>query len=139
MHIIYGRSQVGKSKYIYEKIKRECTGKTYIVTPEQFSFSAEKRLVETLDNGATTNVEVLSFERMAHRVMQSLGLNNKEIITKSGKAMIIYDAISKYQKELKFLGKTGENVDVVLTGITEFKKHNINPEDLQKQVEAEKH
>ena len=137
MHIIYGRSQVGKSKYIYEKIKRECTGKTYIVTPEQFSFSADKRLVETLDNGATTNIEVLSFERMAHRVMQSLGLNNKEIITKSGKAMIIYDAISKNQKELKFLGKTGENVEVVLTGITEFKKHNINPEDLRKQVETE--
>lgn len=137
MHIIYGRSQVGKSEYIYEKIKRECTGKTYIVTPEQFSFSAEKRLVDTLPNGATTSVEVLSFERMAHRVMQGLGLNNKEIITKSGKAMIIYDAISKNQKELKFLGKTGENVDTVITGITEFKKHNIGVEDLQKQVETE--
>ena len=137
MHIIYGRSQVGKSEYVYEKIKRECTGKIFIITPEQFSFSAEKRLVDTLPNGATTSVEVLSFERMAHRVMQIMGLNNKDIITKSGKAMIIYDAISKKQKELKFLGKTGENVETVITAITEFKKHNIKVEDLQKQVDSE--
>ena len=138
MHIIYGRSQSGKSKYIYEKIKRECTGKTFIVTPEQFSFSAEKRLVDTIPNGATTNVEVLSFERMAHRVMQSMGLFNKSIITKSGKAMIIYDAIAKHQKELKFLGKTQENVETVLTGITEFKKHNITVDSLRKKQEEEK-
>ena len=137
MHIIYGRSQSGKSNYIYEKIKRECTGKTFIVTPEQFSFSAEKRLVDTIQNGATTNVEVLSFERMAHRVMQSMGFFNKSVITKSGKAMIVYDAIAKHQKELKFLGKTQENVETVLTGITEFKKHNITVDTLRKKQEEE--
>ena len=74
MNIIYGRSGTGKSEYIYNKIKadlsRGINEKIYIITPEQFSFTAEKKLLETLDEGATTNVEVLSFERMAYRVIK---------------------------------------------------------------------
>ena len=80
MNIIYGRSGSGKSEYIYNKIKEnvESGTKIYIITPEQFSFTAEKKLLETLDEGATTNVEVLSFERMAYRVIkETLGSSMK--------------------------------------------------------------
>ena len=138
MHIIFGRAGTGKSEYIYQSIKRVSSGKVYIITPEQFSFSAEKRLVETVEGEATTKVEVLSFARMAHKVMRFMGLLDKDVISKSGKSMIIYDAISKNQKDLKFLGKSNDNVQTIITGITEFKKHNITVEDLRKRVEDEK-
>ena len=91
MNIIYGRSGSGKSEYIYNKIKKEIKSgiKTYIITPEQFSFTAEKKLLETLEEGATTTVEVLSFERMAYRVIKEvLGESTKNLIN-SRKAMII--------------------------------------------------
>ena len=93
MNIIYGRSGTGKSEYIYNKIKSDLSRgideKIYIITPEQFSFTAEKKLLETLDEGATANVEVLSFERMAYRVIkETLGSSMKSLIA-SGKAMLI--------------------------------------------------
>lgn len=137
MNIIYGRSGSGKSEYIYNKIKSEIklATKTYIITPEQFSFTAEKKLLETLDEGATTNVEVLSFERMAYRVIgETLGSNLKNI-DKSGKAMVVSSLLEEAQKELNFLGKNLENIDLILTQITEFKKHGITAENLKEKME----
>ena len=49
--------------------------------------------------------------------------------------MIIFDAINKNKKDLKFLGSNLENVDTVITQITEFKKHNISVKMLENQVE----
>ncbi len=135
MKIIYGRAGTGKSEYIFDDIKKNEAQKIYIITPEQFSFSAEKRLLDTLDNDATTKVEVLSFERMAYNVMKEMCPMDKQKIEKSGKSMLIYEAIIKNQKQLNFLGKSLENVDMILTQITEFKKHNISVEALRKQIE----
>ncbi len=133
MKIIYGVSGTGKSEYIFDKIKKSTAKKIYIITPEQFSFTAEKKLVDKLESGATLNCEVLSFERMAYRVIKNLKQGNLKQIGKSGKAEIIYDAIAKNQKELKFLGKSQENVDTIMTQITEFKKHSITAQMLEKQ------
>ena len=138
MNIIYGRSGSGKSEYIYNKIKSELetAPKTYIVTPEQFSFTAEKKLLETLDEGATTKVEVLSFERMAYRVLQeTLGTSLKNI-DKAGKAMVVSSLLEEAQKELNFLGKNIENIDLILTQITEFKKHGITAEMLKEKMDT---
>lgn len=48
LKIIYGKSGTGKSTYIFneiaEKIKKG-NRKIYIITPEQFSFTAEKKTV----------------------------------------------------------------------------------------------
>lgn len=50
--LIYGKSGTGKSTFIYNEIKEKIAGnkKIYIITPEQFSFTAEKKLLETFDN-----------------------------------------------------------------------------------------
>ena len=137
MNIIYGRSGSGKSEYIYNKIKEEIKSgiKTYIITPEQFSFTAEKKLLETLEEGATTTVEVLSFERMAYRVIKEvLGESTKNLIN-SSKAMIISSLLEEYQSNFNFLSKSMENIDMILKQITEFKKHNITVEMLESQIE----
>ena len=138
MKLIYGRAGSGKSEYIFQDIKekiKENKNKIYIITPEQFSFTAERRLIETLEESATTQVEVLSFERMAYRVINETVKNTKDKIEKSGKAMIVFNAINKNQKQLQFLGKSLENVDLIITQITEFKKHNITVESLKNQIE----
>ena len=44
LQIIYGRSGCGKTQYIFNEISKNIDNgrKKYIITPEQFSFSAEK-------------------------------------------------------------------------------------------------
>lgn len=140
MNIIYGRSGSGKSEYIFKKIKKEIkeNEKTYIITPEQFSFTAEQKLLEILDEGATTKVEVLSFARMAYRVIKETKGLQKKNLTDSGKSMIIFELLEDHQKELNFLGRNMENIELIITQITEFKKHNITVDMLEKQMKNAK-
>lgn len=44
--------------------------------------------------------------------------------------MLIYDILSDNKDELKFIGKSSENVELIETQITEFKKHGITVEML---------
>ena len=142
MKLIYGRAGSGKSEYVLNEVAKSINDgnkKIYIITPEQFSFTTEKRLLEKIEKnhrcGATLNVEVISFERMAYRVINELFNNDKIKLENSSKAMIIFDAINKNKKDLKFLGSNLENVDTVITQITEFKKHNISVKMLENQVD----
>lgn len=73
IRFIIGKSGAGKSDFIYREIKEKLNdnNKIYIITPEQFSLTAEKKLME-ISNGAMTKAEVLSFDRMAYRMMQEV-------------------------------------------------------------------
>ena len=135
--IIYGRAGTGKSECCYreiaQKIKKE--NKILIITPEQFSFTAEKKLMDAIDTQAVFNAEVVTLSRMAYRVISEIGGKNETNLSKCGKAMLIYSILSNNKNELKFLGKTDENVDMLDTAITEFKKHGISVEQLKQEIE----
>ena len=108
LRLIYGKSGSGKSEFIFDEIKKliNCGKKIYVITPEQFSFTAEKKLLEVLGNTAVLNAEVLTFNRMAYRVAGEVGGTAKVSITNSGKAMLIYNILCGKKSKLKFLGKT---------------------------------
>ena len=135
VRIIYGRPGSGKSEFCFSEIANliEKEKKIYMITPEQFSFTAEKKLMTAVAHGAVINAEVITLSRMAYRVLNEVGGANKTHLSKCGKAMLIYSVLTQYKKELKFLGKSDENIDLSMTAITEFKKHGITIEDLQEE------
>ena len=137
LRLIYGKSGTGKSTYIFneikEKIKEDC--KIYIITPEQFSFTAERELLNTVNGGAALNAEVLTFNRMAYRVMNEVGGATKTALSACGKAMLIYNILLNEKTKLNFLGKSDENVDLIATQITEFKKHGVGLDNLDEVIE----
>ena len=137
LRLIYGRSGSGKSTFIFEEIKKliNCGKKIYIITPEQFSFTAEKMLLEVLGNTAVLNAEVLTFNRMAYRVASEVGGTAKTSISNSGKAMLIYNILCGKKSKLKFLGKSDENIELIIDQITEFKKHGVLVDDLKKMMD----
>ena len=49
LRFIYGKSGTGKTFFCFNEIKKliDSNQKVYIITPEQFSFTAEKNLMET--------------------------------------------------------------------------------------------
>ena len=132
LRIIYGRAGTGKSTFCLNEIKNVSNQKVYIITPEQFSYSMEKRLLKNSERKVTLNAEVLSFKRLADRIFTEVGGANDVVISKSGQAMIIYSILQDQKEELKFLGKTKENIDLILKEITELKKHNITVKESKK-------
>ncbi len=134
LRIIYGKSGTGKSTYTFNEIAsriKNGESKIYIITPEQFSFTAEKKLLDTIKNSSVISAEVLTFARMAYRVLKETGSSNLADLSSSGKSMLIYNILSKEKDNLKFIGKSSENIDMIGTQITEFKKHGITPENLK--------
>ena len=140
LRFIYGTAGTGKSEFCFNEIKNNIKNKEkiYIITPEQFSYSAEKKLLEEINTNASVNAEVISFNRVANRVFTEVGGANEVLISKSSKAMLIYSILEKEKKNLKFLNSSDDNIDIILKEITEFKKHNIttlNIEEENKKIE----
>lgn len=109
-----GKHGSGKSEYCFQQIinQLEKEEKIYMITPEQFSFTAETKLMKTAKSHAIINAEVVTLSRMAYRVLNEVGGSSKTRLTKQGKAMLIYSILNQYKKELKFLGKTDENIEL---------------------------
>lgn len=137
LKIIYGKPGSGKSTYCFQEIanRLETEKKIYMITPEQFSFTAEEKLMKTVKRRAVLTAEVVTLSRMAYRVLEEIGGSSKTHLSKQGKSMLIYSILNQNKKELKFLGKSDENIDLAMNAITEFKKHAITPEDLEQEIE----
>ncbi len=127
LRIIYGKAGSGKSEFCFSEISKllDTQENILIITPEQFSFTAEKKLMQIAKRRAVINAEVITLSRMAYRVMQEVGNENVSNLSKAAKAMLVHSIIEKNRDNLKFLGKSDENVDLSIQAITEFKKHQI--------------
>lgn len=137
LRIIYGKPGSGKSEYCFSEIPKiiKKEKKIYIITPEQFSFTAEKKLMEAINTKAVVNAEVITLSRMAYRVLNEVEGNTRTKLSKCGKAMLIYSILNMNKSDLKFIGKSDENIDLTMTLITELKKHGVKLEDLENEIE----
>ena len=136
LKIIYGKPGTGKSTYCFNEISKliEKEKKIFIITPEQFSFTAENKLMDCIKSSSVISAEVITLSRLAYRVLSEVG-GNRNNLSKCGKAMLIYFILNKYKQDLKFLGKSDENIDLSITSITEFKKHGVTVEDLKEEIQ----
>lgn len=103
LRIIYGRAGSGKTTYCFNEIKNNLSlkNKIYIITPEQFSYSAEKELLDTLKQNSVINAEVISFNRMAHRISLEVGGVTQVHLTKARKSYAYTSHYSRTNKKFK--------------------------------------
>ncbi|QGU96297.1 helicase-exonuclease AddAB subunit AddB [Clostridium bovifaecis] len=138
LRFIYGRAGSGKSKYCVESIKRNLEGgeksPLVLIVPEQFSFQAEKSVVEEVKGTGIINVEVTSFKRMAYEVFNEVGGATRQFIDSSGKLMLIFNIMSRLKEELRVFGTAADQqgfVNTVSDVITELKRYDISPQELR--------
>lgn len=127
LRFIYGRAGTGKSEFCFNEIKANIDkpNKIYMITPEQFSYMQERKMLDTLTKNAVMNAEILTFARMAFRVFNEEGIDSKVNLSKVGKAMLISHILQEQKKNLTFLNRSEENVELVANQIKELKKHMI--------------
>ena len=138
LRFICGTAGTGKTTYCFNEIKTRINedNKIYIITPEQFSFTAEKKLIDEVGASAVINAEVLTFNRMAYRVMQEIGGANKTVLTECGNSVLLIDILDEKKKELSFLGKSEKNIELVSRILTELKKHKVSVQDLKQTLDS---
>ena len=64
--------------------------------------------------------------------LQKFGGKAKVNLSKTGKSMLLNNILETNKTEC--LGKSNENVDLILRTITELKKHNVEPKDIEDQI-----
>ena len=145
LQFIMGPSGSGKSHYLYQWVTLEASAhpeKKYIVlVPEQFTMQTQKDLVMTSPNKGILNIEVLSFNRLAHRILEETGENSRMILNDVGKNFVIRKVAGDNEEKLKVLGhnlrKMGY-VNEVKAVISEFTQYDIAPDALDELVENAK-
>lgn len=135
IQIVYGTSGTGKSTYIFnqinEQIKQKSPYKIKVITPEQFSYTAEQKLLETSSSQSMISAEVITFARMAYRILGEVGKKTRINLSGSGKAMLIDHILLTENNKFSFLGKSDENVEMISRQLTELKKHQVQLDKLK--------
>ncbi len=138
LRLIYGRAGCGKSAQCVGEIRKRLEDgeekPLILVVPEQFSFQAEKSVVKAIKGTGIINVEVTSFERMAYKVFNEVGGATRSRMDSSGKLMLIFSIMNRLKEELKLFGAAADQHGFVTTVsdiITEFKRYDITPEELE--------
>lgn len=138
LHIIEGPAGSGKTTKAYDLLLQgagEHKDRTYIlVIPEQSSISAQKDIIDRSPRRGILNIDILSFNRLAHRIFQTTGGEASELIDDSGKNLIIrriaddiIDDLTVLKGGLKKQGYISE----VRSVLSEFMQYGISPEDLK--------
>lgn len=137
LQFIMGSSGSGKSHRLYQRVIRESLEnprKNYIViVPEQFTMQTQKDMVVLHPNHGIMNIDVVSFQRLAHRVFEEVGGNHRLVLEETGKNLIIRKAAGEKKEELQLLGKHLKKlgyINELKSVISEFMQYDIGTEQL---------
>lgn len=142
LQLILGNSGAGKSHYIFDKVIKESERypkkQFLIIVPEQFTMQTQKDLVMMHPRHAIMNIDVLSFERLAHRVFDEVGGEHRKILEDTGKNLILRRLAEEKKEELILLGgnlKKLGYISEVKSLISEFTQYHITIEQLSEMIE----
>ena len=137
LQFIFGNSGSGKSHYLYPQIvyeSMEHPEKNYLVlVPEQFTMQTQKTLVEMHPGKGILNIDILSFERLAYRVFEETGGDNRKVLEDTGKSMVLQKMVQQHRKELAYLGSQMNKpgyLDEVKSQVSEFMQYDIREDNL---------
>ncbi len=130
LNLVIGKSHSGKTEYCMKHaLSGEC--ESYIIVPEQYSFTAEQKKTALQTMGLFGDTEVISFARLAHRVLSLSDGAAMGHIDSAGKVMILYKILSDNQSRLTILkGAIADRSAEMLKLIVEFKRYNVTAKAL---------
>lgn len=132
LKFVIGRGGSGKSTYMLNDMPQD--ENTIYIVPEQFSFSAEKKLIEKFGMVGLGNPVVLSFMRLADIVFSKYGAPAFLSDSASFEMLVSYCSNSITPEKLRLfdgLVKKSELRQTASAIITTFKRYNITPEKLR--------
>ncbi|MCM1027000.1 MAG: helicase-exonuclease AddAB subunit AddB [Roseburia sp.] len=142
LKFIFGPSGAGKSRLLYEEIIRraeEDKKKNFlIIVPDQFTMQTQKDLVTLHEKGGIMNIDVLSFGRLNHRIMEEVGGEDIPVLDDTGKSLVLQKVAAGLKDRLPVLGSFLHRqgyIHEVKSAISEFMQYGIGTEDVSKLIE----
>lgn len=113
LHFVIGRPGSGKSAHLLNEIRQKLETQPegppmILLVPEQGTFQAEHALVTSERLSGMLRTQVLSFRRLAYRVMQETGGTALTPIGEEGKKMLLYKILQRRKSDLPLFAGAAE-------------------------------
>lgn len=138
LQFVLGGSGSGKSTYIFEQIiersVREENKNFFIVVPDQFTMQTQMELVSRHPRGGILNIDILSFSRLSHRILEETGGGREQILDDTGKSLVLRKVAQELKEEVPVLGanlKKMGYIHEVKSAISEFMQYGIGTKELE--------
>ena len=143
LRFIMGRSGTGKSGRTLDEIKEKLLANPqgspiFYVVPDQMTFQQEFALFNDEHIKGSIRAQVVSFSRLAWRILQETGGGTRQFISSIGLQMMLRKIIEEKQGEWQVFQKAMEKqgfLNQLEQMITEFKRYQVTPEILHMQME----
>ena len=137
LRFCFGASGAGKSTGLIEEIIKRSfnnTGNDFLlIVPDQFTMQTQKDVVRMHPSHAIMNIDVLSFGRLSHRVLEETSKSSFSVLDDVGKSLVLRRVADILGDRLPVIGgnmhKPGY-IDEVKSTISEFMQYGIGDEAL---------
>lgn len=143
LYWIFGGSGYGKSHYAYNEImkqsERNPSGKYIVIVPEQFTMQTQKDMVMLSKAKGIMNIDVLSFVRLAYRVLGQTPALDKPLLEDEGKGMVIRRILKEHAGEWKTFGSNITRlgfVEEIKSAVTEFVQYRVDDDKLERMLDG---
>lgn len=137
LQFYFGASGAGKSKKLHDFIIEESLKhpqKNYLlIVPDQFTMQTQMDLVVEHPRHAIMNVDVLSFGRLTHRVIEEVGGEELPVLDDTGKSLVLRKVAQEKREELSFLGSHLHKIGYiheVKSALSEFMQYGVGEKEL---------
>lgn len=146
LKFVIGRTGSGKSEYVFNEIKnivKSGVKDVLLLTPEQYSLIAERRLLNDLGEDMVNFVDNSSFSRISNDVRRKYGSSPLPTISKGGKVILMCKAIDECKDDFQLFNKNLDSLSFVSSMINiydEMKSCNLDSTqitELSKNIENE--
>ncbi|WP_010529896.1 helicase-exonuclease AddAB subunit AddB [Lentibacillus jeotgali] len=142
IRFLLGRAGTGKSERILNDIRGKLIenpqgSPLFYIVPDQMTFQQEYALFQDEAIKGSIRAQVVSFSRLAWRVLQEAGGSTRQFISSVGIQMMLRKIISEKESEWDIFQKALEKqgfLELLESMITEFKRYRITPEMLDMQM-----
>lgn len=140
--LITGRQGSGKSRAIYAKIAEDIkkNREIYLIVPEQYSFQAEKELIDYLQSDGVIGVHVVSFSRLAYQLLSKIGTMAMQPLSKKAALVILKKILMDVAPSLKVFARSWRHdgfCEMMYQCILEMKKNRMKPSQLHDLAKGE--
>lgn len=142
LQFVLGNSGAGKSYTLFQHMIKEAEAhpeENYLViVPEQFTMQTQKEFVRLSSQHAIMNIDILSFQRLAYRVFQELGGQNRPILEEVGKTLVIQRVVQERTEQLGVLGnnlKKAGTISEMKSLVSELMQYDIHPEEIDELID----
>lgn len=144
VRFIIGRAGSGKTHYCLESVRQRLRDdpvdgpRLVLLVPEQAGLQVERALLDLARVPCAHRADVLSFRRLAFKVLETAGAPARQALSEPARAMVLRHLVRRHARSLQFYRRAeglGGFFDQLGATITELIQEDLKPEDLSPDAE----